>query len=77
MSRKTKKEKIIAGLRRELAYSRHPVLKPQKDKLKKVSPPVPSFDYSYVKKDLLRISLLTITGIGIELLLYLFLTGRR
>ena len=78
--RKTKEEKIIAELRRQLEKSPDP--KPQSNLPKQtsnfnfnsaipVSPkPTIAYDYSYVKKDLIKTMFLTIVAISAFIVLY-------
>ena len=91
MSRKTKKEKIIADLRRQLAQrkSSESVVQSSEYKYKPeiIVPVVPATnselpttnyttDYSYVKKDLVKTLVLTGLAICVQVVLW-YVLGRR
>ncbi len=70
--RKTKEEKIIAQLRRELKEARKDFKKIEKKEVKedKVTKLQPLASSLYLKRDLTKALILSILAIGIELVLY-------
>lgn len=80
MSRKTRKEKIIATLRRDLKKKTLSVTQPnnlkQAEKHKArptTAEPMEQISYAYVGHDLRKTAILSIIAIGLELSLYYYL----
>lgn len=83
MPRKTRKDKVIADLRRQLKFAKSKkereistvqagkTKKPKKSSAKQTKTIDFQFDFSYLKKDLLKIGLLSLSVILAEALLFL------
>lgn len=74
--RKTKEEKAIARLRRELKEIKRELKQLKKEELPKKKQPIPNLypltSSPYFKRDLTKTLILSILAIGIELVVYLF-----
>lgn len=80
MSRKTKQQKIIADLRRQLQQSKPSPVAKNKETIvfenTLSTAPVAIADYKYVKHDLLRTLVLTVLAIGVQVVLW-YVIGRK